>query len=151
MMGFQWEATKFFWYLFFLFFTILYFMYYGMMNVSLTPNHDISAIVSSAFYFIWNLFTSFLIPRKKFPMWWKWYYWACPVAWTLYGPVVSQFGDLDLLMQLVDGTTQSVKDFVEEYSGSNLYDYDRLEKIPTSNKRLEQHPHIDQSNKKEYI
>jgi hypothetical protein len=50
---------------------------------------------------------------------------------------------MDLPMQLVDGMMQSVKDFVEEYSGSDLYDSDRLEKIPTSNKRLEQHPHID--------
>jgi hypothetical protein len=33
-------------------------------------------------------------------------------------------------------------------AGSDLYDCDRLEKNPISNKRLEQHPHIDQSNKR---
>jgi ABC-type multidrug transport system permease subunit len=80
MMGFQWEAAKFLWYLFFSFFMFLYFTYCGMMNASLMPNHEISAIVSSAFYLIWNLFVGFLIPRKKIPIWWRWYYWACPVA-----------------------------------------------------------------------
>lgn len=117
MMDFQWEAGKFFWYLFFSFFTFLYFTYYGMMNMALTPNHNISAIVSSAFYLIWNLFSGFLIPRPKIPIWWRWYYWACPVAWTLYGLVVSQFGDLDNQMQLVDGSTKEVKVFVKEYFG----------------------------------
>lgn len=27
-------------------------------------------------------------------MWWRWYHWANPVAWTLYGLVVSQYGDI---------------------------------------------------------
>eukprot|EP00253_Pinus_taeda_P030382 PITA_30382 len=52
MMDFQWQAAKFLWYLFFSYFTFLYFTYYGMMTMSLTPNHNISAIVSSAFYAI---------------------------------------------------------------------------------------------------
>jgi len=117
MMDFQWEAEKFFWYLFFSFFTFLYFTYYGMMNMSLTPNHHISSIVASAFYLIWNLFSGFLIPRPKIPVWWRWYYWACPVAWTLYGLVVSQFGDLDSEMTLVDGSKQPVKQFVKDYFG----------------------------------
>eukprot|EP00253_Pinus_taeda_P004241 PITA_04241 len=123
MMDFQWDADKFFWYLFFSFFTFLYFTYYGMMTMSLTPNHNISAIVSSAFYLIWNLFSGFLIPRKKIPQWWRWYYWACPVAWTLYGLVVSQFGDLDNQMTLVDGSTKPVKQFVKDYFG---FDHDFL-------------------------
>jgi len=124
MMDFQWEAAKFFWYLFFSFFTFLYFTYYGMMNMALTPNHNISAIVSSAFYLIWNLFSGFLIPRKKIPIWWRWYYWACPVAWTLYGLVVSQFGDLDHVeLEVVGGTTQTAKEFVKDYFG---FDHDFL-------------------------
>lgn len=28
------------------------------------------------------------------PVWWRWYFWASPVAWTLYGLVASQFGDI---------------------------------------------------------
>ncbi|TVU02579.1 hypothetical protein EJB05_51914, partial [Eragrostis curvula] len=63
MIGFEWTAAKFFWYLFFGYFTLLYFTFYGMMAVGLTPNYHIAAIVSSAFYAIWNLFSGFIIPR----------------------------------------------------------------------------------------
>ncbi|CAL4962703.1 unnamed protein product [Urochloa decumbens] len=111
MIGFEWTAAKFFWYLFFGYFTLLYFTFYGMMAVGITPNANIAAIVSSAFYAIWNLFSGFIIPRPKMPIWWRWYSWACPVAWTLYGLVVSQFGDV--MTEMDDGRT--VKAFVEDY------------------------------------
>ncbi|KAG2598998.1 ABC transporter G family member 36 [Panicum virgatum] len=111
MIGFEWTAAKFFWYLFFGYFTLLYFTFYGMMAVGLTPNYHIASIVSSAFYAIWNLFSGFIIPRPKVPIWWRWYCWICPVAWTLYGLVVSQFGDM--MSRMDDGRT--VKVFVEDY------------------------------------
>lgn len=63
MVGFEWTVIKFCWYLFFMFFTLLYFTYYGMMAVGLTPNHQIGSIVSSAFYGSWNLFSGFIVPR----------------------------------------------------------------------------------------
>ncbi|RLN25606.1 ABC transporter G family member 35-like [Panicum miliaceum] len=113
MIGFEWSATKFFWYLFFMYFTFLYFTFYGMMAVGLTPSYHVASIVSSAFYGIWNLFSGFIIPRPKVPIWWRWYCWACPVAWTLYGLVVSQFGDIATPM---DGGVP-VKVFVENYFG----------------------------------
>ncbi|CAL4975334.1 unnamed protein product [Urochloa decumbens] len=111
MIGFEWTAAKFFWYLFFGYFTLLYFTFYGMMAVGLTPNYHIAAIVSSAFYAIWNLFSGFIIPRPKVPIWWRWYCWICPVAWTLYGLVASQFGDV--MTEMDDGRT--VKVFIEDY------------------------------------
>lgn len=61
--GFHWTAAKFMWFFFFMFFTFLYYTYYGMMTVALTPNAPFAAIVSSAFYGIWMLFSGFLIPR----------------------------------------------------------------------------------------
>jgi hypothetical protein len=125
MIGFEWTASKFFWYLFFGYFTLLYFTFYGTMAVGLTPSYHIALIVSSGFYAIWNLFSGFIIPRlvrphrapslqllctvskaaklipvlasryfQKVPIWWRWYCWICPEAWTLYGLVVSQFGDV---------------------------------------------------------
>ncbi|MQM20638.1 hypothetical protein Taro_053662 [Colocasia esculenta] len=112
MIGFQWTAAKFFWYLFFMYFTLLYFTFYGMMAVGMTPNQNVAAIVSAAFYGIWNLFSGFLIPRPRIPVWWRWYYWACPVAWTLYGLVVSQFGDI---REEVEGA--AVEDFLRDYFG----------------------------------
>lgn len=63
MIGFDWSPAKFFWYLFFMYFTLLYFTLYGMMTVAVTPNHNIAAIISSAFYAIWNLFSGFIIPK----------------------------------------------------------------------------------------
>ncbi|KAH9298057.1 hypothetical protein KI387_029739 [Taxus chinensis] len=117
MIDFEWSAVKFFWYLFFSYFTFLYFTYYGMMTVALTPNHNFAAIVSSAFYALWNLFAGFLIPRTRIPVWWRWYYWACPVAWTLYGLVASQFGDIEEIMELDSGERKAVKDYIRDFFG----------------------------------
>ncbi|KAL2897787.1 ABC transporter G family member 37 [Bienertia sinuspersici] len=116
MMGFEWTAAKFFWYLFYMFFTLLYFTYYGMMCVGLTPNASVSAIISSAFYGVWNVFSGFLIPRPRMPVWWRWYYWACPIAWSLYGMLVSQFGDYT--NELTDVPDQpTVREFLRSYFG----------------------------------
>ncbi|KAK1304719.1 putative pleiotropic drug resistance protein 2 [Acorus calamus] len=54
--------------------------------------------------------------RKVFlriPVWWRWFYWACPVAWTLYGLVASQFGDVKGLME----SGETVEEFVRAYFG----------------------------------
>ncbi|GJM99044.1 hypothetical protein PR202_ga16106 [Eleusine coracana subsp. coracana] len=63
MIGFEWTAAKFFWYLFFMYFTLAYYTFYGMMMVGLTPNYNVSSVASTAFYALWNLFSGFLIPR----------------------------------------------------------------------------------------
>ncbi|KAK4559271.1 hypothetical protein RGQ29_008489 [Quercus rubra] len=113
MMAFEWTVMKFLWYLFFMYFTLLYFTLYGMMTVALTPNHHIGSIVSSAFYAIWNLFSGFIVPQTRIPIWWRWYYWACPVAWTLYGLFASQYGDVKDLLE----SGETVEDFVRDYFG----------------------------------
>lgn len=95
MVGFECTATKFLWFFFVNFFTFLYFIYYGMMTVSMTPNHQLAAILSSAFFSLFNLFSGFYIPKPKIPKWWIWYYYICPMAWTVYGLIVSQFGDVE--------------------------------------------------------
>ncbi|KAH9292275.1 hypothetical protein KI387_042541, partial [Taxus chinensis] len=118
MIDFNWVTAKFFWFFFFMFFTFLYHTYYGMMTVALTPNATMAAIVSSGFYGIWMLFSGFLIPRLKIPIWWRWYYWACPYAWTLYGLITSQYGDVTDLMSEA-GTEEQVPvgKFLESYFG----------------------------------
>eukprot|EP00253_Pinus_taeda_P011552 PITA_11552 len=88
-----------------------------MMTVALTPNINIAAIVSWAFYSIWMLFCGFVIPRPNIPMWWRWYYWACPVAWTLYGLIASQLGDYETLMTRTDDTQEPLKHFIKSYFG----------------------------------
>nr|POE66839.1 pleiotropic drug resistance protein 1 [Quercus suber] len=116
LIGFEWTAAKFFWYLFFTYFSLLYFTFYGMMTVAVTPNHHISSIIAAAFYSIWNLFSGFIVPRPRIPIWWRWYSWACPLAWTLYGLVASQFGDKKDMLD----TGERVEDFVRDYFGFHL-------------------------------
>jgi hypothetical protein len=56
---------------------------------------------------------------QRIPIWWRWYSWICPVAWTLYGLVASQFGDIQQKLA-VDETTQkmqSVAEFITDYFG----------------------------------
>ncbi|KAL8123013.1 hypothetical protein AgCh_011114 [Apium graveolens] len=115
MIGFDWTFVKFGWYLFFTFFTLLYFVYFGMMTVAVTPNADIAAVVAAAFYGIWNLFSGFIMPRPAMPDWWKWFSWVCPVAWTLYGLIASQYGDID--DKYIEDVQKTVKDFIDDYFG----------------------------------
>ncbi|KAG8375439.1 hypothetical protein BUALT_Bualt10G0100100 [Buddleja alternifolia] len=113
MMGFDWSVEKFFWFLYFMFFSLLYFVLYGMMTVAVTPNHNVAAIVSSFFYAIWNLFSGFIIPRPRIPVWWRWYYWANPMAYTLYGFIISQFGEVHDQME----SGETVVEFLRSYFG----------------------------------
>ncbi|CAM0876435.1 unnamed protein product [Alopecurus aequalis] len=114
MIGFQWDLKKFCWYIYFMYFTLLYFTYYGMLAVGLTPSYNIASIVSSFFYGVWNLFSGFVISRPTMPVWWRWYSWACPVSWTLYGLVASQFGDLTETLQ---DTNVPINVFLEDFFG----------------------------------
>ncbi|WVY91541.1 hypothetical protein V8G54_037055 [Vigna mungo] len=95
MMGFEWTASK-----------------YGAF--------------SQASSFLYRFVTTFpltlifikIVDRNKtimqrIPIWWKWYYWICPVAWTLYGLVASQYGDD--MQKLENG--QRVEEFVKSYFG----------------------------------
>ncbi|XP_028553207.1 ABC transporter G family member 35 isoform X1 [Dendrobium catenatum] len=113
MIGFEWTTAKFFWYLFIMYFTFLYFTYYGMMCVGFTPNLNVGTIASTWFYLLWNLFSGMIIPRPRVPVWWRWYFWACPVSWTLYGLVASQFGDIEDKLD----TGEVVSHFVRNYFG----------------------------------
>ncbi|KFK42381.1 hypothetical protein AALP_AA2G248800 [Arabis alpina] len=118
MVGFEWKAAKFFWFLFVSYFTFLYWTYYGMMTVSLTPNQQVASIFASAFYGIFNLFSGFFIPKPKIPKWWIWYYWICPVAWTVYGLIVSQYGDVETNIKVLGGPSElTVKKYIEDHYG----------------------------------
>ena len=53
------------------------------------------------------------------PIWWRWYAWACPVAWTLYGLAASQYGESREMLK--EG--EMVKDYVNRLFG---YRHDHL-------------------------
>lgn len=52
---------KFLLYLVFMFLTFTYFTFYGMMAIGLTPSQQLAAVISSAFYSLWNLLSGFLV------------------------------------------------------------------------------------------
>jgi len=121
MIGYAWKFEKFMYFYYFIFMCFTYFSMYGMMVVALTPGHQIAAIVMSFFLSFWNLFSGFLIPRPLIPIWWRWYYWGSPVAWTIYGIFGSQVCDLTTEIEMPVGPKQRIDTFVKAYLG---YDYD---------------------------
>ncbi|KMZ69734.1 Pleiotropic drug resistance protein 6 [Zostera marina] len=122
--SFEWSATKFLWYIFSMYFTLLYFTFFGMMTIAITPNQVVAPIIAAPFYTLWNLFSGFMIPLRRLPVWWRWYYWANPISWSLNGLLTSQFGDIDAPMKLADGIHSiSIKIFLKQHYG---FHYERL-------------------------
>ncbi|XP_020254353.1 ABC transporter G family member 50-like [Asparagus officinalis] len=83
--GYYSSASKFLWFFYTMFCTLLCFVYLGMLLVSLTPNLQVASILSSPCYAIINLFSGFMIPGPKIPKWWIWLYYVSPLSWTLNG------------------------------------------------------------------
>lgn len=52
---------------------------------------------------------------QSMPNWWKWYSWVNPVAYSLYGLIASQFGDIE--DKNLKDVSKSVKKFIEDYFG----------------------------------
>ncbi|XP_050210478.1 pleiotropic drug resistance protein 2-like [Mercurialis annua] len=123
MIGFPWKAENLLWFYFFVFMCFMYFTLYGMMLVALTPGHQIAAIVMSFFLSFWNLFSGFLIPRTQIPIWWRWYYWASPTAWTIYGLITSQVGKITDGVEIPGKGLVPVNVFLKEALG---FEYDFL-------------------------
>ena len=67
MIGYAWEATKFFWFLYTMFCTLLYYVYLGMMMVSLTPNIQVASILTSLRYNIQDLMAGYIVPAPVSP------------------------------------------------------------------------------------
>ncbi|GJZ10573.1 ribonuclease H-like domain-containing protein [Tanacetum coccineum] len=58
---------------------------------------------------------------QKIPGWWVWYYWICPMAWTIYGCIVSQYHDVDDTL-VVPGMSYdpTIKWFINDYYGYEM-------------------------------
>ncbi|XP_056693043.1 pleiotropic drug resistance protein 1 isoform X2 [Spinacia oleracea] len=110
MMGFEWTAFKFFQEFLFMLLSLLCFTYFGMMVSSMTPNQETSSVFASLVYSLWSLFSGFAMPRNRVPVWWKWYTMVCPVSWTIYGMVASQYGDIESKLNTGQSVTQFLKD-----------------------------------------
>ncbi|MCO5610340.1 hypothetical protein L7F22_064576 [Adiantum nelumboides] len=117
LINFFWTAAKFFYFFYFMFFTLITYTYVGFMTVAITLDLYISTIITSGFLNLWNLFSGFMIPRVHIPQWWRWYYWANPLAWSLYGLIGSQLSDVESNVEDPDAGPTRVKDFLNRAFG----------------------------------
>ncbi|XP_042014455.1 ABC transporter G family member 39-like [Salvia splendens] len=117
MIGFEWNVARFFWFYYFMYMCFIYFTLYGMMFIALTPGLQVASITTSFFLSFWNLFSGFLLPRVQIPIWWRWYYWGSPVAWTIYGLVASQFGEMETGIEVPGVGLRMVKSYLKQNLG----------------------------------
>ena len=54
-------------------------------------------------------------------VWWRWYYWASPVAWTIYGAIASQVADKTSPLEIPGRDPMPVNEFLKENFG---FDHD---------------------------
>ncbi|KAK4487149.1 hypothetical protein RD792_006464 [Penstemon davidsonii] len=83
---------------------------------------QMAAISMPFFISIWNLFCGFLISRNEIPIWCRWYYWASPVSWTLYGLVTSQVGDRNDPIQVPGLGDIPLNEYLDSFLGFK-YDF----------------------------
>lgn len=121
------------------------------MTVTLTPTPEIASSVSFLIYLLWSFFSGFFISRKvnltflacnnlfriqacytermltmlkqMIPVWWRWLYWVNPAAWTLYGLMFSQLGDLDKPIHVPGNLDQPINVFVQDLFGFQDNDF----------------------------
>ncbi|XP_037437839.1 ABC transporter G family member 41-like isoform X1 [Triticum dicoccoides] len=117
MIGYEWTVAKFFWFMYTMLCTLLYFVYLGMLMVSLTPNIQVASILASMFYTLQNLMSGFIVPAPQIPKWWIWLYYSSPMSWTLNVFFTTQFGDHNDRMIVVFEETKSVAAFMTDYFG----------------------------------
>ncbi|KAL6996410.1 ABC transporter G member 29 [Sarracenia purpurea var. burkii] len=54
----------------------------------------------------------------RIPKWWIWYYWICPLAWTVYGLIVSQYGDVEDTIKVPGmGPDPTIKLYIQHHFG----------------------------------
>lgn len=119
LIRFAFDAAKFFWFFFYLFLTLWVLTQYGIMSITLMPNLQSAAVLSSLFYALWNLFCGFVIPQPAMAPWLRWYSYINPFFWTLGGIIQSQLGDVDDQFIALPGTGSSipVSSYVKGYFG----------------------------------
>ncbi|RWW22354.1 hypothetical protein GW17_00013457 [Ensete ventricosum] len=61
-------------------------------------------------------FVVFVWLSQNLPVWWLWFYYICPVAWTLRGVITSQLGDVETRI-VGPGFDGTVKQYLEESLG----------------------------------
>ncbi|EEF30370.1 ATP-binding cassette transporter, putative [Ricinus communis] len=77
------------------------------------------------YFFIFMCFMYFTLygMMLEIPIWWRWYYWASPTAWTIYGLITSQVGKISDNVEIPGQGFIPVKEFLKEALG---FEYDFL-------------------------
>uniref|UniRef100_A0A0D9XIH8 ABC transporter domain-containing protein n=1 Tax=Leersia perrieri TaxID=77586 RepID=A0A0D9XIH8_9ORYZ len=96
MVNYERNIRKLVLYLIYMFLTFTYFTFYGMVAVGLTPTQHMASV--------------------RIPGWWIWFYYICPVAWTLRGVITSQLGDVDTRIA-GPGFDGTVQEFLQQNLG----------------------------------
>jgi hypothetical protein len=65
--GYDWSVYKVFWYFYATFCTLLYFVYLGMLIVSVSSNIKVASIFATAVHTMLSLFAGFLLPGPVNP------------------------------------------------------------------------------------
>jgi hypothetical protein len=62
------------------------------------------------------------------PVYWRWFYWCTPSAWSIYGFFASQLGDVETFVTVPDNpnTQITVKEYLKDYYG---YDHGFLKYV----------------------
>lgn len=63
MIGYDWKADKFFYFLFFMIMNFVYYALFGMMLISCTPSQLLANILVAFVLSQWNNFAGFIIAR----------------------------------------------------------------------------------------
>ncbi|KAF0905322.1 hypothetical protein E2562_003919 [Oryza meyeriana var. granulata] len=118
MVGYEWKVDKFFYFVFFMVGAFAYFTLFSMMLIACTPSEMLASVLVSFVLSFWNNFAGFIITRPLIPVWWRWFYWANPVSWTIYGVIASQFADSEHIVKVPgQSTTMVVKDYLKDNMG----------------------------------
>ncbi|KAK9861986.1 hypothetical protein WJX84_003567 [Apatococcus fuscideae] len=95
MVHLEYSAAKFFWFLLFMTLTLTWYTYMGVACLALSPSVPLAAVASTTVFASWTLFAGFVAPMPNIPGWWIWFYWLSPTAYSIYGLVGAQLGDVD--------------------------------------------------------
>ncbi|XP_039165206.1 ABC transporter G family member 38-like [Eucalyptus grandis] len=83
----------------------------GMIIIAVNPNQVVPVTSTAIFYTIWNLFSGLVIRRMRIAVWWRWYTWMCPVAWSLYSMVTTQYGDVHSNFDSREAVVEYLRDY----------------------------------------
>ncbi|CAN4126457.1 unnamed protein product [Withania somnifera] len=79
-----------------------------------------SLILYAMIGFQWTagkFFLFYFLFSCQIPIWWRWYYWGSPTAWTIYGLVTSQVGNMNNPIEIPGGVEVSLKLYLKDNFG----------------------------------